>query len=195
MIKKEKLVYFDLFLSFSSLLLFLFFSPDISILILFFSLFFYLILTKRNFLFYHLTLSFLISFLWMLFTKTEYNYNISGIYFFDIRIFTLFSWTLGLFISYLIYSHYEYLVHKKNIFLKISFFGLFYWTLLLIAETIGYHVFNIKNFAGMYSGLPICDCMHAVWWMKIAYFVIGLIYISLCFILKLEKETKSKIIK
>lgn len=192
MIKKEWIVYFDLSLAFLSLFLFLFFSPDISILISSFILCFYLIFTKRYYLFYHLLLSFIISIIWMFFAKNEYRYNVEGLYFFDIRIFTLLAWTLGLFISYVIYSHYEYLVHKKNNFLKICFYALIYWPLLLIAETIGYHVFNIKNFVGVYPGLPICDCMHAASWMKLAYFSLGMVYISICFLIKLENPHKKR---
>lgn len=192
MIKKEKLVYFDIVLSFLSLLLFLLLSPDKSILLLSLFLFAYLIFTKRFYLFYHLLLSFIISLIWMIFAKNEYQYNLAGLYLFDIRIFTLLAWTLGLFVSYIIYSHYEYLIHKKNIFLKIGFYALIYWPMLLITETIGYHIFNIKNFVNIYQGLPICDCMHAALWMKIAYFCLGIVYIMFCFLLKLENPNHKR---
>ena len=185
--KLSKFFYFDLFLSFSSLLLFLVMTPDIASVVLFFSLIIYLFLTKRMSLFYHLILSFVLSFLWMFIAKDWYNYHTQGIYIFGIRIFTLLSWTLGLFIVYLIYSHLKYLVVKKSVFFNIGLFTIIYWPLLLIAETVGYHVFNIKNFEGVYSGLPICDCMHAVWWMKLAYFSLGIIYIISCYVLSLEK--------
>ena len=63
-----------------------------------------------------------------------------------------------------------------------------FWALLILAEVLGYHVFEIRNAAtGMYPGLPICDCIHAPPWMQAVYFALGPLYYGLLKMFKLER--------
>lgn len=189
---QKYLKYIDKILILIILSLFLIIRPDFLVIfsIIFFSL--YLILTKRKRLFYHLLISFSIALIWMLSAKNYYSYNINMINFFGISIFPLFSWTLGLLGVYLIYSHNIGKFKKVNNIKRIILFSILYWPLLIIIEILGYHIFKISNMTNTYSGLPLCDCMHGPWWLKIAYFLLGIVFFIICIIFKLENPKKRK---
>lgn len=125
-------------------------------------------------------LSLILSLLWMIIARDHYTYNHKFTSFMGISLFPLLGWTIGLFI---VYAMFRYLYHseKKGYLVQLLLFSIFYWSLLIAAETIGYHFLNIKNLAAAsYAGLPICDCLHAAIWMKIAYFLMGPIFFVIC---------------
>lgn len=132
-----------------------------------------------------LIISFTLALCWVIIANKQYNYTYEQFNIFQIPIFPIIGWTLGLFISIIFFEYTIIKNIKKESNIKIFFYFLItYWVLLILAETIGYHIFGVTNYAtAQYSGLPICDCLHAPTWMKIAYFCIGPIYyISLRFI-------------
>ncbi len=89
----------------------------------------------------------------------------------------LFAWTLGLFALYVIYSYNRKALKLKGFFKSFFLFVMVYWVLLLVMETIAFHWIGIKNIAtGRYDGLPVCNCIHAPIFMKVAYFSLGIIY-------------------
>jgi hypothetical protein len=146
----------------------------------------YLILTKRKYLLKNLLLSANIAAVWFIIGHRQYSYNFNYLTISSINFYPFFAWSLGLFGIFLIYS---FLAKKKYEFWKkFILYSSIYWVLLIAFETLGYHVFNIQNLGtAAYSGLPLCNCIHAPWWMQFAYFVLGPIYFSLLYILKLEK--------
>ena len=91
------------------------FRPDYLVIACFILLFPYLFLTKRKNAIYHLLTSFVLALIWMLIGKNQYSYNIEMLSIFGINLFPLFAWSIGLFIIYLIYSHFEHYFHKKNL--------------------------------------------------------------------------------
>ena len=163
------------------------FNPDYVMITVYLLLIPYLIITQRIILFYHLIVSSAVAIIWMLIAKNQYGYNRDFLTIFGINLYPLFCWAAGLLIVYIIYSHYEHILKEQGYLKQLTLFIAFYWPLLIAAETIAYHVFNIHNLTNAsYAGLPICDCIHAPRWTQIAYFAIGPIFFTICSILKLE---------
>jgi hypothetical protein len=174
---KRKLSLFDKVLFLSVFFLFLFFRPDLVLMVTFLFLVPFIILTNRKSLIKPLALSFLIALCWMIFAKEQYAYNQNFLSFLGINLFAFFAWSLGLFSSYVLYSHYEHKFHYKNFYKRLIIYSFIYWPSLIILETIAYHFIGIQNIqTAIYSGLPVCDCIHAPSWMKIFYFLLGPIY-------------------
>jgi hypothetical protein len=124
--------------------------------------------------FYYFLIALAISTIWCIAGRKEYSYNQKFAKIFGISAFPLIGWTLGLAVAMILSDLINSWLYLSNIYSQFGAFLLMYWTLLLAAETIGYHVFNVKNkAAAKYKGIPILDCMHAVWWMKIVYFSLG----------------------
>jgi hypothetical protein len=141
---------------------------------------------------YSLSIAFLVSLAWMLIAKDKYEYK-HNFTFFWINLYPLFSWTLGLFFLYLIYLHFKNRLKKQTFAKKLGIFVGFYWPLLVLAETVAYHIFNIKNLAAVsYKGIPFCDCIHAPLWVQISYFLIGIVFFLICFLLKLDESKKNQ---
>lgn len=137
----------------------------------------------------YLSLAFLISFVWVLFSKDYYSYNHNFWVIWQIDLFPLIMWGIGLFIIYKVYLFLCGKFKLSSKWEKIIFFLLFYWFVLVMAETIGYHFFNVHNMpTANYSGLPICQCMHAPAWMKVSYFLLGPIYYFICEVYKLRNN-------
>ena len=184
---KNELLHIDRILSIIVVLLLGIFKPDLVVIVAFFLIIPYLLLTQRKILIYHLIVAFLISLIWMLIAKNHYSYNQLFLSILGINLYPLFSWTIGLFVLYVVYSHYEHKLKEQIFSKKIILFIAFYWPILIIVETIAYHLFNIKNTStAIYKGLPLCNCMHAPIWMQIGYFSIGIVFFVLCYVLKLE---------
>ncbi|MFA6992197.1 MAG: hypothetical protein WC269_02860 [Candidatus Gracilibacteria bacterium] len=124
-----------------------------------------------------LGLAFLFALAWLLVGGDQYGYNHNFGEILGLNLFPLICWGFGLFAMFLIYEFAEKYIKPKRLAVKLALFAGIYWPLLVVAETVGYYTFNIQNVAtAMYEGLPICDCMHAPWWMQIAYFLIGPFY-------------------
>jgi len=126
----------------------------------------------------------LISIVWVFLIKDFYGYNTSFQTLAGLNIFPLFAWAVGLFGAYSLFQVYM-VKHDWKLIYKFLLFTAFYWIVLIAAETIMYHVFNFQNIAtGIYSGLPICNCLHAPLFMQIGYFAIGPIYFLISSLLK-----------
>lgn len=163
------------------------YRPDYVVIAAYFLLIPYLILTQRKSLFYHLLAASLVAVAWMLIAKKQYGYNHEFLTLLGINLYPLFAWAVGLFLIYVLYSHYEHMINEKGYAKQLLLFAAIYIPMLIAVETLAYHAFDIHNVATeAFPGLPICDCIHAPRWMQLAYFAMGPIFFSLCYILKLE---------
>ncbi len=136
-----------------------------------------------------LLLAFIVALIWMLIAHKEYSYNRNFASVFGINLFPLIAWTFSLLVMYIIYFHFERFLKNKTFLKKLLLFVAIYWPLLIFFETIFYHLFNLKNLAtASYSGLPICNCLHAPHWMQLAYFLLGPIYFLLVMLLEKIKK-------
>lgn len=184
---KKQLLIADKFIIILIFLLFGFFRADYLIIITYFLVIPYLILSHRKELLYHLFVSSSLAIVWMILAREEYSYNQQFLSVAGISLYPLFTWALGLFAVYLIYSHYEHIFMQEGHIKQFILFTLIYWILLIMAETVAYYGFNIRNVATTtYAGLPICKCMHSPVWMQISYFLMGPIFFILCSALKLD---------
>ena len=167
------------------------FRPDILAIIVYLSLYVYLILTKRKKDIVYLLMSSLLAIVWTVLARNNYGYNREMIHIFGLSAFPLFAWATGLAALYLVYHDIEQIFMKNNGWLKrFVLFTILYFLFIIVLETIAYHVFDIRNVATeIYPGLPICDCIHAPKWMQLSYFLIGPIYFIIC------RNYKLKIIK
>lgn len=157
------------------------FSPDLVIIIIFLLIIPYLIITKRKPLFYQFFVAFLLSSIWIFIANGNYNYSNDYVVVFGINIFPMFSWTVGLFGLYLVYSHYEHILNKMSFLRKFWLFTILYWVLLIAVESIAFHIFDIHNIMNIaYKGLPFCNCIHAPFWMQAAYFLLGPLFFLIC---------------
>jgi len=158
------------------------FRPDILIIVLYLSFYLYLFLTKRKGDIVFLLISTLLAFVWLLVANNQYGYNQQMISIYGINSYPLFAWAGGLAALYIVFNDIKRLMFHDNHGYKIFIlFSLLYVFFIISSETIAYHVFNIRNNAtAMYSGLPLCDCIHAPHWMQISYLLIGPLYYILC---------------
>lgn len=163
------------------------FRPDYIVIAGFFLAILYMILSKRKVFLYHLLISFAVAFAWILIAKNKYSYNHDFLVIFGINAFPLFAFSIGLFATYIMYSYFEYLLHEKGFLKKFMLYIIIFIPLLIFAETIGYYAFDIHNLGtSNFSGLPICNCIHAPHWMQASYFALGPIFFIICYFLKLE---------
>ena len=184
---KKELLILDGILSILVLMFVGIFKPDFVVIAAYFLTIPYLILSERKNLLFHLLISSVLAVFWMVIAKNNYLYNQKFVSILGINSFALFSWAIGLFGVYLVYSHYEHFFKFKGFVKKMLFFIMLYFPLLIFVETIAYNFFNIKNIsAAAYNGLMICNCIHAPFWMKISYFLLGPIFFYVCYLLKLE---------
>ena len=184
---KKRLLIVDIVVIIIVLLLLGLFRPDYVVIAAFFLVILYLFLTQRKVLFYHLAVASAVALIWMLITKNEYGYNQNFLTVAGINLYTLFAVALSLFTVYVIYSHYEHILKAQGYVRKILLFIVFYVPLLILVETVAYHAFDIRNVAtASYAGLPLCDCIHAPPWIQASYFLLGPIFFTIGFVLKLE---------
>lgn len=164
------------------------FRPDILAIIVYLSLYAYLILTKRKADIAYLLISSILAISWITFAKNDYNYDRGMIHIFGLSAFPLFAWATGLAALYLLYYDIEQIFMENNGWLKrFVLFTVLYFFFIITLETIAYHVFGIRNVATrIYPGLPICDCIHAPKWMQLSYFLIGPIYFLIARFYKLK---------
>ncbi len=156
---------------------------DWFLIFLFIGTFFGLLILKKYYYGILLSISFFVSLIWSIIAKKLYWYNIKFISLFGISSIPLFGWAFGLFAVYIIYIHLSKLFYIKKNHWKFLFFTFIYWFLLIMVETIAFHLVGIKDVANVgYKGLPICHCIHAPHWMQISYFSLGLIYFIIVFL-------------
>ncbi|MCK5107944.1 MAG: hypothetical protein KAQ83_04420 [Nanoarchaeota archaeon] len=140
----------------------------------------YLIINNKLNYFLGLWLAFLVSLIWNILARSQYNYNQNFFSFFGINLFPLVTWTIGLFALMIIYQIWIKKLKLKKFILNLLIVILIYSILLIFLETLFYHVFNVHNLqTAIYPGLPVCNCLHAPGWMQLSYFLIGPIYFVL----------------
>ena len=167
------------------------FSADQVVFAAYFLTILYLVVTRRTKLFLHFAVASVIAALWAYLGRAEYGYNQPFLVIGGMNAFPLFAWAAGLFATYLLFSHEEHVFRLKGFGSQLGLFLAIYWPLLILAETVAYHVFNIHNVASAaYVGLPLCDCLHAPRWMQALYFAMGPIFFTLCWSLRLERKRK-----
>lgn len=186
-----KLLIMDKMLVILGMMSFWIFSPDHVIIVAFLLIIPYLLITNRISFFNHFLVAFALSLLWIFIANGKYEYSYNYAVIFGLNIFPVFAWSIGLFTLYLIYSYYEFMSDRKYSAKKFLFFTVLYWVLLLSAESIAYHIFNIQNIRNaIYPGLPICNCLHAPFWMQVAYLIMGPLYFFICSLFNLENPHK-----
>ena len=154
--------------------------PDMLVIMGYLILFPYLYWTGRKKYLKPLLISSVLAVLWMVIAKNQYNYNTKMMQIQGVSLFPLFAWALGLFIFYLIASSSFSGVSRR--WIRVLLILTMYWVMLIFIESIAYHVFHIQNAgAAMYSGLPVCDCIHAPAWMQIVYLGMGPVYLLLMY--------------
>ncbi len=189
-----ELLFLDKIFSIIIFILLALFEPNLILIGTYFLLIPYLVLSKRIEALKYLILSSIISLIWLIFANDLYGYNKEMVLFLGFNSFPLFAWALGLFSIYMMYAHWYYILKTRIFIFKFIFFCIIYLILLLSAETIGYHVLNIKNLTtSMYLGLPICDCIHAPVWMQITYLLLGPVYMIISYIIGLKNPNYEEI--
>jgi hypothetical protein len=187
-ITHTKLARTDIIAFFSALLLITLIRNDFVLIMIYLLTYPYLILTGRRHHIKFLALSSILSLIWITLAKDQYGYNKEMLFIFGFPLFPLLTWAAGLFAAYMAYSYLARNISHDRHYHRGGVFLATYWPMLIFFETAGYHLADIKNTAtSMYTGLPLCDCMHAPWWMKLAYFSLGPIYFGLCMAIQKKK--------
>lgn len=187
----KKSTNFDLLIFLLVIILYFFIRPDLLVMSAYILLMPYLVYTKRKYLIPVYTASFIFGLVWVLFTGHYYDYGF-GVRFGRVNFYLLFAWALGLFGGYLFYLKISQGLKIKNRYYDFFLFSLFYSLGLISLECTAYHVFNIHNIlAQQYSGLPYINCIHAPFWMKCTYFLIGpMYYLFSTYLLKKAQVSK-----
>lgn len=186
-ITRKKLFFMDLAFAVGGFSLFGVLRPDYVVVAAFFLMIPYLFYTGRKILFYHLLLSFLMAILWVVFADSLYEYNFNFINIMGLELYPLFSWSVGLFVVYLLYRQHRYFPEYWGFVRHFVLFNFLYLILLITVETVAYHYFGIKIISASYPGLPVCDCIHAPLWVKSVYLMFGSVYFSVAYLFGLEK--------
>jgi len=140
---------------------------------------------------YRIIIAIALSIIWVSSAHNEYGYNYNFPKIYSLNLFPLLFWPLGLIAMYIVYAYFTRFIKKPNFKKNLLLFITLYWPLLILAEYIGYYFFNVHNLAtSMYSGLPICHCMHAPAWMQFMYFAMGPVFLLICYTFKLESKTE-----
>jgi len=132
-----------------------------------------------------LALAFMVSFAWVFITRNQYDYNYSFANIFGLSSYPLLLWAVCLFFIFLVSEEFEK-KFKINSFVKYFLgFTILYAISILVIETLGYYLLGVHNLGTLgYSGLPVCDCLHAPTWMQAGYFINGPLYFLICSFLK-----------
>lgn len=142
----------------------------------------YMMIFKRNDLVRPLLVATGLALAWTFIAREQYGYNAPVTVLFSLNLYALFAWILSMLFSYQLYK----LLHRrfpvKQLWQKLLLYNSFYLPLLILLETVAYYNFGVVNLAtSQYSGLPICDCIHAPQWMQLAYILMGSIYMMLVY--------------
>ena len=157
------------------------FRPDLVLLAIYLSLYPYLYLTGRSQWIYRLIISSGVALAWMILAGGMYQYRVGMMNLFGMNLFTLLAWALGLYAAYTFFLHLNRIFNIQGTAKRMLLFLSIYWPMLIIVESIAYHVLLFRNIQTLaYPGLPLCDCIHAPFWMQFAYFAMGPVYYALC---------------
>lgn len=164
-------------------------QKDIVLLVIYLALWAYIIGMRRWYLVKPVVVATVFAIAWTYFAQQEYGYNSPMITGFGFNLFPLAGWSLGLSVTYIIFTQLQKLLRLTKWTHKLLLVNMFYVPLLLIAETVAYHSIGIKNLAtASFSGLPVCDCLHAPPWMQAAYLAMGMAYMSVVILLGLDVQ-------
>ena len=122
-------------------------------------------------------IAFVISSVWVYVARDIYLYNVDTLTIGEVNMYALVAWSLGLLVSYLLYLVTSRYFKPKLWWQKLIVFNGTYVPILLLLETVAYHVFNVVNVGtATYSGISFCDCLHAPTWMKWWYILAGSVF-------------------
>lgn len=175
---KHRILLSDLSVAFFILLLFSIFKShaDLVLLISWPFIFVYFLLMRRIKALSHLLLATLMAVIWVQFAKEYYGYKYDYLKIVGMNTLPLMAWTLTLLGLGEVCNHLKF---KRKI-LNFLIFVPSFWFLLILFETVAYHILEIRNtMTGNYIGLPFCNCLHAPTWMKMVYFAMGPVYYGL----------------
>lgn len=114
---------------------------------------------------------------WVFFTREMYFYNLGFGTVASLNLFPLICWTIGLTVGYLIVSYVLSRIAVRRILLQLVIVFFLYAVVIIFLETFAYHAIGVKNIGtSYYTGLPLCDCLHAPLWMQAGYFLLGPIH-------------------
>lgn len=131
---------------------------------------FYALAFKRYKTILHLIISTLIALIWVYSARNNYGYNYTYYTLFGMNLLPVMAWSLGLIGVSEIFNHITF----KRIWLKLIVFIPVFWIQLILIETYAFHMIEIRDtMSGNSIGLPFCNCIHAPWWMRVAYFSMG----------------------
>lgn len=148
-------------------------QADVVLIIIWVFIGIYTWLNKRYDSFTHFIISTCIAFLWVWCARNNYGYNYTYYSVAGLNLLPIAAWSMGLLFVSEILNHFA--VEKKVI--RLVAFTLLYWCALLAIESYAFHVIGIRNIStGNSIGLPLCNCIHAPWWMRIVYFSMGPVY-------------------
>ncbi len=119
----------------------------------------------------------IVAFVWVSASGDVYHgYNTFKLHVFGKSIFPMLAWPAGLVMGYYyIVPHIKIKSWPKR-WLVLS---LVYSFGLIVLETIGYNVLNIKLDTGNgYPGWPVLNILHCPWWMQVVYFANGIIFMG-----------------
>jgi len=174
----RRLLQKDLSIAFTVILIFSLFSAyaDWVLLGSWLFVFVYLLQKRRIKAFLHLLLATLMASIWVHFAKDYYGYKFDYLTILGMNTLPLMAWTLTLLGVGEVCNQ---LPFRRKIFRFLIFVPVF-WILLILFETIAYHILEIRNvMTSNFVGLPYCDCIHAPVWMQVVYFTMGPVYYGL----------------
>ena len=120
----------------------------------------------------------IITFLWITASRHMYSgYNTFRIRVFGTALFPILAWPLGLMLGY-----YYAIPRITNVHwtLKWVVLSIIYAMVLIMVEFVGYNVLGIQLDAGKaYPGWPVLNILHCPWWMQIAYFMNGIVFMGI----------------
>lgn len=143
----------------------------------------YLLITRRKNLLPALLIALIMGIVWGIPASSMYVYEAKGFIIGSVNLYPVCYWTMGLFGTYFIFYRFQPAI--KHFWAKWVIFSLIFWFGLIAVETLSYNIFNIRNLATAgYPGLPLLNCIHTPYWMKLVYFSMGPVYFLLLTLLE-----------
>ena len=119
-----------------------------------------------------------VSLVWISISGDMYaGYNVFKLEFFGITAFPVIAWPTGLAFAYL---YLVPLVQAGPWPLRWLFLSMVYSAGIIVAEWLGYNLLGVHLDAGSaYPGWPILGIFHCPWWMQLAYFANGIVFMGM----------------
>lgn len=152
-------------------------SKELLLLTLYIAVIAFLLLTRKTRYFIPAAIALFFGVIWTLTVGDVYSYNVATVTVLGVNTFALIGWSLGLLVGYILYTRAIRHVKQAKMWQRLLMFNIIYIPLLLLLETIAYHLLNVVNVGtSTYAGLPVCDCIHAPAWMQASYLFMGTAY-------------------